>query len=198
MEIHQRAGAVPVLGTGARTEQFRLCGWNDLEWRRGWDSNPRALSDKTLSRRPRYDHFGTSPLLTPLGGAPFTFPTSLRARGPSGFPSALACPLAPLVSGAVGPLLHSPPRCALAALRASLQPSRTLPTKVARRSQRRRRARPCFCGASAGKPALACPLAPLVSGAHGDPFTFPTSLRARGPSGFPPTFAHVADEGCPP
>ena len=32
-------------------------------WRRGWDSNPRALSDKTLSRRPRYDHFGTSPLL---------------------------------------------------------------------------------------------------------------------------------------
>ena len=30
-------------------------------WRRGWDSNPRALSDKTLSRRPRYDHFGTSP-----------------------------------------------------------------------------------------------------------------------------------------
>src|SRR5688500_13932347 len=32
-------------------------------WRRGWDSNPRALSDKTLSRRPRYDHFGTSPFL---------------------------------------------------------------------------------------------------------------------------------------
>ena len=31
-------------------------------WRRGWDSNPRALSDKTLSRRPRYDHFGTSPM----------------------------------------------------------------------------------------------------------------------------------------
>jgi hypothetical protein len=30
-------------------------------WRRGWDSNPRALADKTLSRRPRYDHFGTSP-----------------------------------------------------------------------------------------------------------------------------------------
>ena len=32
------------------------------EWRRGWDSNPRALSDNTLSRRARYDHFGTSPL----------------------------------------------------------------------------------------------------------------------------------------
>ncbi len=31
-------------------------------WRRGWDSNPRALSDNTLSRRARYDHFGTSPL----------------------------------------------------------------------------------------------------------------------------------------
>ena len=31
-------------------------------WRRGWDSNPRAgLPDKPLSRRPRYDHFGTSP-----------------------------------------------------------------------------------------------------------------------------------------
>src|SRR5690606_32764509 len=27
----------------------------------GWDSNPRALSDNTLSRRARYDHFGTSP-----------------------------------------------------------------------------------------------------------------------------------------
>src|SRR5512141_2901002 len=33
-----------------------------LIWRRGWDSNPRAaFGDKTLSRRPRYDHFGTSP-----------------------------------------------------------------------------------------------------------------------------------------
>ena len=32
-----------------------------LYWRRGWDSNPRTLAGKTLSRRPRYDHFGTSP-----------------------------------------------------------------------------------------------------------------------------------------
>ena len=24
-------------------------------WRRGWDSNPRALSDKRFSRPPRYD-----------------------------------------------------------------------------------------------------------------------------------------------
>ena len=29
-------------------------------WRRGWDSNPRALSDKRFSRPPRYDHFDTS------------------------------------------------------------------------------------------------------------------------------------------
>ena len=31
------------------------------DWRRGWDSNPRALSDKRFSRPPRYDHFDTSP-----------------------------------------------------------------------------------------------------------------------------------------
>lgn len=31
--------------------------------RRGWDSNPRALSDKRFSRPPRYDHFDTSPRL---------------------------------------------------------------------------------------------------------------------------------------
>ncbi len=48
-------------------------------WRRGWDSNPRALADKTLSRRPRYDHFGTSPFITSLGGAPFNIP-HLAAR----------------------------------------------------------------------------------------------------------------------
>ena len=29
--------------------------------RRGWDSNPRALSNKRFSRPPRYDHFDTSP-----------------------------------------------------------------------------------------------------------------------------------------
>ena len=29
--------------------------------RRGWDSNPRALSDKRFSRPPRYDHFDISP-----------------------------------------------------------------------------------------------------------------------------------------
>ena len=32
--------------------------------RRGWDSNPCALSDKRFSRPPRYDHFATSPYLS--------------------------------------------------------------------------------------------------------------------------------------
>ena len=31
--------------------------------RRGWDSNPRALSDKRFSRPPRYDRFDTSPYI---------------------------------------------------------------------------------------------------------------------------------------
>jgi hypothetical protein len=30
-------------------------------WRRGWDSNPRAVSDKLISSQPRYDHFDTPP-----------------------------------------------------------------------------------------------------------------------------------------
>ena len=34
-------------------------------WRRGWDSNPRALSDKRFSRPPRYDRFDTSPYHMP-------------------------------------------------------------------------------------------------------------------------------------
>ena len=34
---------------------------SELPKRRGWDSNPRALSDKRFSRPPRYDHFDTSP-----------------------------------------------------------------------------------------------------------------------------------------
>ena len=33
---------------------------SELPKRRGWDSNPRALSDKRFSRPPRYDHFDTS------------------------------------------------------------------------------------------------------------------------------------------
>ena len=34
-----------------------------LTWRNGWDSNPRALSDKRFSRPPRYDRFDTVPCL---------------------------------------------------------------------------------------------------------------------------------------
>ena len=36
---------------------------SELPKRRGWDSNPRALSDKRFSRPPRYDHFDTSPYI---------------------------------------------------------------------------------------------------------------------------------------
>src|SRR5688500_11766289 len=36
---------------------------------------PCRLPDKTLSRRPRYDHFGTSPFITTLGGAAADSPT---------------------------------------------------------------------------------------------------------------------------
>ena len=32
-----------------------------LFWRSGWDSNPRAVSDKLISSQPRYDHFDTAP-----------------------------------------------------------------------------------------------------------------------------------------
>ena len=32
-------------------------------WRRGWDSNPRAVSDKLISSQPRYDHFDTPPYM---------------------------------------------------------------------------------------------------------------------------------------
>ena len=35
-------------------------------WRRGWDSNPRALSDKRFSRPPRYDRFDTPPYMKVL------------------------------------------------------------------------------------------------------------------------------------
>ena len=34
---------------------------SELPKRRGWDSNPRALSDKRFSRPPRYDRFDISP-----------------------------------------------------------------------------------------------------------------------------------------
>ena len=36
----------------------------DLFLRRRWDSNPRTLTDQTISSRSRYDHFDTSPHLS--------------------------------------------------------------------------------------------------------------------------------------
>ncbi len=33
-------------------------------WRRGRDSNPRAVARKLISSQPRYDHFDTSPRTT--------------------------------------------------------------------------------------------------------------------------------------
>ena len=36
-------------------------------WRRGRDSNPRALSRKLISSQPRYDHFDTSPYAQKMG-----------------------------------------------------------------------------------------------------------------------------------
>ena len=35
--------------------------FSSANWRRRWDSNPRALSGNTISSRARYDHFDTSP-----------------------------------------------------------------------------------------------------------------------------------------
>ena len=32
-----------------------------MDWRREWDSNPRALSRKLISSQPRYDHFDIPP-----------------------------------------------------------------------------------------------------------------------------------------
>ena len=53
-----------------RNKPFLTYFWDYFHWlffvqtdqfkRRGWDSNPCALSDKRFSRPPRYDHFDTS------------------------------------------------------------------------------------------------------------------------------------------
>jgi hypothetical protein len=59
------------------------------DWRRGWDSNPRALSDKTLSRRPRYDHFGTSPSVCSAKRALHYSPR----HGPSSWPALARTPV---------------------------------------------------------------------------------------------------------
>src|SRR5688572_16628771 len=56
---------------------------------------PCRLPDKTLSRRPRYDHFGTSPFITSLGGAPLHSPPRCALAIAFGdCPPALACGLA--------------------------------------------------------------------------------------------------------
>ena len=39
-----------------------------VDWRRRWDSNPRALSDNRISSAARYDHFDTSPRAFAAGG----------------------------------------------------------------------------------------------------------------------------------
>src|SRR5919107_1611764 len=53
---------------------------------------PCRLPGKTLSRRPRYDHFGTSPFITTLGGAPFRSPPRCALAVAYGdYPPALAC-----------------------------------------------------------------------------------------------------------
>ena len=58
------------------------CCFQPRKWRRGWDSNPCALSRKLISSQPRYDLFDTSPYLifvrTLIGNckAPFLFPAS--------------------------------------------------------------------------------------------------------------------------
>src|SRR5215207_3593542 len=85
---------------------------------------PCRLPDKTLSRRPRYDHFGTSPFITSLDGAPFTFPISLRARGAASrhFPPALACGRRRFVLRSMGPF-YSPHLAARSGCRLAALPS---------------------------------------------------------------------------
>ena len=58
-----------IAGHGTRTQNERnirplIATWahfHKKNKRRGWDSNPRALSDKRFSRPPRCDRFDTSP-----------------------------------------------------------------------------------------------------------------------------------------
>ena len=44
---------------------------------------PCRLPGKTLSRRPRYDHFGTSPLITSLDGPSYIPHLAARSRSPA-------------------------------------------------------------------------------------------------------------------
>ena len=56
-----------------------------LEWRRRWDSNPRALSGNTISSRARYDHFDTSPSRALLPATALSTPFCIVAELPKNF-----------------------------------------------------------------------------------------------------------------
>jgi len=74
-EAHaKRQGCKPGLAEAHAKRERRLAE------REGFEP-PCRLLGKTLSRRPRYDHFGTSPLLTSLGGAPLDSPPRCAAAG---------------------------------------------------------------------------------------------------------------------
>src|SRR5207237_4860091 len=96
-------------------DEARPKGGERLAEREGFEP-PCRLPGKTLSRRPRYDHFGTSPYFTSLGGASLNSPPrcalaaalqapTLRVGVPCGYPPALACGC-PSLGGAA---LNAPP-----------------------------------------------------------------------------------------
>ena len=83
---HYRTGASAKVGAASEASVRRR-----MAEREGFEP-PCRLPGKTLSRRPRYDHFGTSPLLTSLGGAPFHSPPRCALAAAFGdCPPALAC-----------------------------------------------------------------------------------------------------------
>src|SRR6266542_2968885 len=91
-------------GSAATAGNLRASHERRLAEREGFEP-PSRLPGKTLSRRPRYDHFGTSPLLTSLGGAPLDSPPPCAlavAFGDS--PPALACGRRRFLLRSVGPL----------------------------------------------------------------------------------------------
>src|SRR5688572_10922802 len=57
-----------------------MAGSSGMAEREGFEP-PCRLPGKTLSRRPRYDHFGTSPFITTLRAPPAPF--AARSRSPS-------------------------------------------------------------------------------------------------------------------
>ena len=50
-----------------------------LFWRRGRDSNPRAIARKLISSQPRYDHFDTSPCISTIKN-PQKTPCKMRRK----------------------------------------------------------------------------------------------------------------------